>query len=196
MNAAPRPQPVPAPPAPGRGARDRGLSHHERVPRRPANRRSSASTRPRAEHHVGGTRYGGADFADIGRELILKTLPISGPVLTAPAGARQPGCASPPVPFALHRLADMRSCLSARNRVTSTAIRLLWHRHRTRQRPHRYSRNHRNRRVILPILLCLTDPRPQAHVITPYFDPKRRSAHTWAEAFYQPVAGRLIAFPG
>ena len=45
-------------------------------------------------------------------------------------------------------------------------------------------------------LLCLTDPRPQAHVITPYFDPKRRSAHTWAEVYYQPVAGRLIAFPG
>ena len=45
-------------------------------------------------------------------------------------------------------------------------------------------------------LLCLTDPRPQAHVITPYFDPRRRSAHTWAEAYYQPVAGRLIAFPG
>ena len=45
-------------------------------------------------------------------------------------------------------------------------------------------------------LLCLTDPRPQAHVITPYFDPERRSAHTWAEACYQPVAGRLIAFPG
>ena len=44
-------------------------------------------------------------------------------------------------------------------------------------------------------LLCLTDPRPQAHVITPYFDPRRRSAHTWAEAYYQPVAGRLIAFP-
>ena len=44
-------------------------------------------------------------------------------------------------------------------------------------------------------LLCLTDPRSQAHVITPYFDPRRRSAHTWAEAYYQPVAGRLIAFP-
>ena len=44
-------------------------------------------------------------------------------------------------------------------------------------------------------LLCLTDPRPQAHVITPYFDPGRRSPHTWAEAYYQPVAGRLIAFP-
>ena len=45
-------------------------------------------------------------------------------------------------------------------------------------------------------LLCLTDPRPQAHVITPYFDPKRRSAHSWVEVYYQPVAGRLIAFPG
>ena len=45
-------------------------------------------------------------------------------------------------------------------------------------------------------LLCLTDPRPQAHVITPYFDSRRRSAHTWAEAYYQPAAGRLIAFPG
>ena len=45
-------------------------------------------------------------------------------------------------------------------------------------------------------LLCLTDPRPQAHVLTPYFDPERRSAHTWAEAYYQPVAGRLVAFPG
>ena len=45
-------------------------------------------------------------------------------------------------------------------------------------------------------LLCLTDPRPQAHVITPYFDSRRRSAHSWAEAYYQPVAGRLVAFPG
>ena len=45
-------------------------------------------------------------------------------------------------------------------------------------------------------LLCLTDPRPQAHVITPYFDPKRRAAHTWGEVYYQPVAGRLVAFPG
>ena len=45
-------------------------------------------------------------------------------------------------------------------------------------------------------LLCLTDPRPQAHVITPYFDSKRRSAHTWGEVYYQPRAGRLIAFPG
>ena len=45
-------------------------------------------------------------------------------------------------------------------------------------------------------LLCLTDPRPQAHVLTPYFDPKRRSAHTWGEVYYQPRAGRLVAFPG
>ena len=49
----------------------------------------------------------------------------------------------------------MRSCLSARNRLTPTAIHLLCrlsHRRRTRQRPDRYSRNHRNRRFILPIL--------------------------------------------
>ena len=32
-------------------------------------------------------------------------------------------------------------------------------------------------------------------MITPYFDARRRSPHTWAEAYYQPVAGRLIAFP-
>ena len=59
-------------------------------------------------------------------------LPISGPVLTATAGARQPGCASPPVPFGLRRLPDMGSCLPARNRVTSTAIRLIY-----RRWPHR-----------------------------------------------------------
>ena len=86
------------------------------------------------------------------RESATPGLPISGPVLTAPAGAPQPRYASPPAPLGLHRLPDMRSCLPARNRVTSTAIRLLSHRHRTRQRPHRYSRNHGNRRVILPIL--------------------------------------------
>ena len=81
-------------------------------------------------------------------------LPISGPVLTAPAGAPQPRYASPPVPFGLHRLPDTCSCLPARNRVISTAICLLSHRHRTPQRPDRYSRNHGNRRVILPILRC------------------------------------------
>ena len=85
-------------------------------------------------------------------------LHISGPVLTAHAGAPQPGCVSPPVPFALHRLADMRPSSPARNRVTSTAIRLLCrlshlsHRRRTRQRPLRYSLNHRNRRFVLPVL--------------------------------------------
>ena len=50
-------------------------------------------------------------------------LPLSGPVLTAPAGAPYPRCASPPVPCGLQRLPDMPSCLPARNRVTSTAIR-------------------------------------------------------------------------
>ena len=145
MNASPTPQRCPR----------RRLSHHERG--FPVVRRTGEQAKQR-EHATssraprGGTRYGGADF---GRELILKTLPISGTVLTAPAGARQPGCASPPVLFGLHRLADMRSCPSARSRVTSTTIRLLSHRHRTRQRPHRYSRNHRSRRVILPILECV-----------------------------------------
>ena len=33
-------------------------------------------------------------------------------------------------------------------------------------------------------------------MITPYFDSKRRAAHTWGEVYYQPRAGRLIAFPG
>ena len=82
-------------------------------------------------------------------------LPISGPVLTAPDGARQPGCASPPVPCALQRLPDMRSSSPARNRITSTPIRPLYrlsHQRRTPQRPDRYSRNHCNRRLILPIL--------------------------------------------
>lgn len=49
----------------------------------------------------------------------------------------------------------MPSCLPARNRVTSTAIRAirrLSNRCRTRQRPDRYSRNHHDRRFILPIL--------------------------------------------
>ena len=57
------------------------------------------------------------------------------------------------VPFALQRLPDMPSCLPARNRTIATAIRQLSYRFRTRQRPDRYSRNHRNRRFILPILL-------------------------------------------
>ena len=41
-------------------------------------------------------------------------LPLSGPVLTAPAGAPQPRCASPPVSpvsFGLQHLPDMPSCL-------------------------------------------------------------------------------------
>ena len=59
------------------------------------------------------------------------------------------------IPFDFQRLPDIPSCLPARNRVTATAIRLLCrlsHRRPTRQRPLRYSRNHRNRRFILPIL--------------------------------------------
>ena len=77
MNASPGPQPVPAPPAPGRGAGDRRLSHHERFPssgeQAKQRKHATPSRAPR-----GGTRYGGAD---IGRERILKTHPISGTVL-------------------------------------------------------------------------------------------------------------------
>ena len=78
-------------------------------------------------------------------------LPITDAVLTAPAGAPQPRCASPPAPLGIHRLPDIRSRLPAPNRVTSTAICLFPHQHRTRQRPHRYSHNYFNRRVVLPI---------------------------------------------
>ena len=44
-------------------------------------------------------------------------------------------------------------------------------------------------------LLYFTDPRPQAHVITPYYDVRRRHPDTWNEVFYQPQEGRLIVFP-
>ena len=37
---------------------------------------------------------------------------------------------------------------------------------------------------------------PRARLAASITPAHRRSAHTWAEAFYQPVAGRLIAFPG
>ena len=49
----------------------------------------------------------------------------------------------------------MPSCLPVRNRTIPTAIRRLSYRCRTRQRPGRYSRNHRIRRFILPILTPL-----------------------------------------
>lgn len=44
-------------------------------------------------------------------------------------------------------------------------------------------------------LLYFTDPRPQAQVLTPYYDPQRRRADTWPEVYYQPQEGRLIVFP-
>lgn len=44
-------------------------------------------------------------------------------------------------------------------------------------------------------LLYFTDPRPQANVLTPYFDARRRHPDTWNEVFYQPREGRLIMFP-
>ena len=44
-------------------------------------------------------------------------------------------------------------------------------------------------------LLYLTDPRPQAQILTPYYDPQRRKADSWSEVHYQPQEGRVIAFP-
>jgi uncharacterized protein (TIGR02466 family) len=44
-------------------------------------------------------------------------------------------------------------------------------------------------------LLYFTDPRPQTQVLTPYYDANRRHPITWNEVFYQPLEGRLIAFP-
>ena len=44
-------------------------------------------------------------------------------------------------------------------------------------------------------LLSLTDPRPQAQILTPYYDSEKRTAEGWNEVYYQPQAGRLIVFP-
>jgi len=45
-------------------------------------------------------------------------------------------------------------------------------------------------------LLSLNDPRLQAQVLVPVYDPERRGPETWSEVHYQPIEGRLIAFPG
>jgi uncharacterized protein (TIGR02466 family) len=45
-------------------------------------------------------------------------------------------------------------------------------------------------------LFYITDPRPQAQVQPPYYDPQRRKAETWNEVHYQPQEGRIIVFPG
>lgn len=45
-------------------------------------------------------------------------------------------------------------------------------------------------------LFYVTDPRPQAQVLTPYYDMPRRKPETWHEVYYQPQDGRLIVFPG
>ena len=45
-------------------------------------------------------------------------------------------------------------------------------------------------------LLSISDPRSQAQVLTPIYDPERRGPETWSEVHYQPIAGRLIVFPG
>ena len=44
-------------------------------------------------------------------------------------------------------------------------------------------------------LIYFTDPRPQAQVLTPYYDPDHRRMETWNEIYYQPQAGRIIVFP-
>ncbi|MFZ0487446.1 MAG: TIGR02466 family protein [Arenicellales bacterium] len=44
-------------------------------------------------------------------------------------------------------------------------------------------------------LLYFTDPRPQAQILTPYYDLERRKAETQPEVYYQPQDGRLIVFP-
>jgi uncharacterized protein (TIGR02466 family) len=44
-------------------------------------------------------------------------------------------------------------------------------------------------------LLYLADPRPQAQVLTPYYDPQRKPANSSSEVHYQPVTGRVILFP-
>ena len=73
---------------------------------------------------------------------------------------------SPAAPRLLHpstlRLPHMPSRMPAPNGVTSTATRLLSHRHRTRQRQHGYRRNHVNRRVVLPIRTRLSTGQPAA----------------------------------
>ena len=44
-------------------------------------------------------------------------------------------------------------------------------------------------------LIYFTDPRPQAQVLTPYYDPDRRKMETWNEVYFQPQSGRIIVFP-
>lgn len=44
-------------------------------------------------------------------------------------------------------------------------------------------------------LLSFTDPRSQTQVLTPYYDVAKRRANTWNEVYYEPLEGRLIAFP-
>ena len=40
------------------------------------------------------------------------------------------------------------------------------------------------------------DPRVQAHVMNPRFDPDReRAAESWSEVYFEPIPGRLLLFP-
>ena len=42
--------------------------------------------------------------------------------------------------------------------------------------------------------IWFTDPRGEAHMLTPVFD-NARSPNTWREVYYEPLPGRLIIFP-
>lgn len=44
-------------------------------------------------------------------------------------------------------------------------------------------------------LLWFSDPRAQAQVLTPHYDLAKRAPLTWSEIHYQPIEGRIIAFP-
>jgi len=44
--------------------------------------------------------------------------------------------------------------------------------------------------------IYFTDPRMQALMLTPMFDPDtERRSESWSEVYYEPVAGRLLMFP-
>ena len=44
--------------------------------------------------------------------------------------------------------------------------------------------------------IFFTDPRLQAQILRPHFDPdKPRTAASWTEVYYEPVEGRMLLFP-
>ena len=109
-------------------------------------------------------------------------LPITDLVLTAPARRS----ATAPLRLASRalrspapsRLPDMPSCLPVRNHTIPIAIRRLSYRFRTRQRPGRYSRNHRNRRFVLPIPASSPRLRRSASAASAAWDRRRCAARS------------------